>query len=211
MVAAQKESSEAVNAHTDVALASYFGPLDAYSATSDRDRLKLLKRRRAQNDEETREVKARIDEDMHAKKLAKLGDLEMRTEEQVALAQRLVSKTPRPKVAASRSIIVGGSGGKFQVPITRGKRAGQSCNQKLPCRYHKTNGASPELRGWLPWSQRLSLDQISPGCRQRRTARSLRASRETCTKQLSLRSSLRRLGAPWRRRLEAPQRRRLRR
>ena len=59
--------------------------------------MKLLKRQRAQNDEGTREVKARIDEDMHMNKLAKLGDLKVRTEEQVALAQRLVSMTCPPK------------------------------------------------------------------------------------------------------------------
>ena len=53
-----------------------------------------------------------------------------------------LSKTPRPKVAASRSIIVGGSGGQCLVPMTRGKRAGQSCNQKPPCRYHKTTTRS---------------------------------------------------------------------
>ena len=64
--------------------------------------------------------------------LANLDALKERTEKQAALDQRLVSKTPRPKVAASRSMIFGGSGGQCLVPIARGKQPGQSCNQKLP-------------------------------------------------------------------------------
>ena len=56
------------------------------------------------------------------------------------------------------------------MPIAQGKRAGLSCNQKLPCRYHKTNGASIEPSGLVALEPEAVLGpdlarmQAAPNC-----------------------------------------------